>query len=165
MGKKNHKGFSLVEMIVILAIMAIVTAGAGAMIYNYKSWNVSKCMQEIDVGLAEAKVDCMSKVSGGLLLSRGSDGCYYMKISSGEEEKISDEEVRIYYSDSDGHSDIEITDTKTLFISYNRATGAFEPIDTNAAGTSVYCKEIKITRAGRTVVITLEKTTGKHYLD
>lgn len=165
MGKKNHKGFSLVEMIVILAIMAIVTAGAGVIVYNYKSWNVSECMQEIDVGLAEAKVDCMSKVSGGLLLSRGSDGCYYMKISDKEEQKIGDDQVKIYYTDSDSGSEIEITDSKTLFISYNRATGAFEPIETNAAGTSVYCKEIKIKRAGRTVVITLEKTTGKHYMD
>lgn len=159
---KNNSGFSLVEVIVILAIIAIMTVGAGTMMYSMKTWNLTGSVQKIDVGLADAKADCMNKESGGFRLYK--DGSfYYMEVSGQEKEKLGDERVRIFYTDSSG-SEVEITASTELNISYNRGTGAFKEIGTNGAGTSIYCKEIKLERAGKTAVIKLEKSTGNHYI-
>lgn len=162
---RNNKGFSMVEMIVILAIMAILSVGAASMIYSWKSWSVSDTVQKLDVGLSDAKVDCMSKVSGDLHIYKGSDDLYYMNVSGKEDEKLGDDKIKIYYSDSAGNTDEEIDASTDLDITYDRATGGFKEIDTTASGDKIYCKEIKVTRGSHTMIIKLEKLTGNHYIE
>lgn len=162
---KNNKGFSLVELIVILAIMAILSVGAASMIYSWKSWNVSDTVQKLDVGLSDAKVDCMSKNTGGLRIYKDTDDLYYMSVSGKENEKLGDEHVKIYYSDTNGNTDVEIDGATELNIAYNRGTGGFKEIGINGAGENVYCKEIKVTRGNNTMIIKLERLTGNHYIE
>lgn len=163
---KNHKGYSLIEVIVVLAIMVIVTVGAGALLYNWKSWNFNDCIKKVDTGLASAKVDCMNKESGSLKIYWDDlKENYYMKVSDEEEEALGDDKMEIFYSDTDGSTDVKITGSTELILSYDRGTGQFNAIKTNASGNPVYCNEIKIKRANRVAYVKLVKSTGKHYIE
>lgn len=160
MGKEqNNKGFSLVEMIIVLAIMVILFVGAGAMMINWRSWNVSDCIEKIDTALGSAKIECMSKQSSLLHIWKES-GNYYLKIGDGEEKKIGDEEVQIFYED--GSKEIEITDTEGLKLDFDRKDGSYKQIRTASDGTAVYCTKITVKRKDKSMYIELERKTGKH---
>lgn len=161
---KNNKGFSLVELLVVLAIMVIVTAAGIGLFLNWRSWNISDCAKKVDSALDAAKVDAMSKETGYVIFRRGSSGVYEMEVYGEESEVLGDKQIRMYYSDSAGHTDVEITDSKKLMISYDRSTGGFKEIDIDASGSKIYCTQIKVVRKNREIRIELVKSTGKHYI-
>ena len=161
---KNNKGFSLVELLVVLAIMVIVIAAGAGLFLNWRSWNITDCAKKVDSALDAAKVDAMSKETGKVTFKRGSNGICEMEVYGEDSEALGDEHVKMYYSDTDGHSNIEITGATTLTISYDRATGGFKEIGTNASGDKVYCTQIRMVRKDREIRIQLVKSTGKHYI-
>ena len=57
----NNKGFSLVELIVIIAIMAIVTGGAVLSISMATGSEARKVFQKIDAELNEVKTESMTR--------------------------------------------------------------------------------------------------------
>lgn len=163
--QKNNKGFSLVEILVVLVIMVVLTSGAVVAFTNWRSWNLDDCVKKLDTGLSSAKVEAMGKEKGELIIHRSSDGTYKMEVTGEEEETIGDEDIRIYYTDSAGNTDVLVTDSKTLTLSYSRATGAFKEISTDASGNKVYCKSIRIERKNLERNIILVKSTGSHYIE
>lgn len=162
MAGKDNKGFSLVEMIVILAIIAILTTGGVAAYLNWRAMNLQDCAKKIDMALSATKVDAMSKENSSMTIRLGSEGVYELRVGDEEIETLGDSNIKISYSDTDGHINVPIDGANDLTISYERATGAFKPIETNEAGEAVYCTEIQLERKGKTAQIALVRTTGKH---
>lgn len=151
---KNNKGFSTLEMIIVLAMMVILFVGAGAIMLNWRSWNVNDCIEKIDTALGTTKIECMSKESSSLKIWKESDE-YFLQVGSGEKKRIGDEEVKISYSD--GTNTKEITDTTGLTLTYDRKDGSYKEI-----GTGVYCTKITVKRQDKERNITLVRKTGKH---
>lgn len=67
---KNDKGFSLVEMLVVIAIMAILTGGAAASIAIVNNANVNKAAKMLDDAFSKARTNGMA---------RGND--YHLKLA------------------------------------------------------------------------------------
>lgn len=166
MVSKNNKGFSLVEMIIIIAIMVIVTVGASVAALNWRGSYLSDCVKKIDSGLAAAKVDCMSKETGSLVIRYdSSEELYYMQVSEEEEEQLGDDKIKIYYKTSASSNYVEITESNEITLSFYRATGGFKEKEINGAGTKIYFDNLKVVRAGKEVKIKLEKDTGNYYIE
>lgn len=167
--KNNNSGFSLVELMVVVAIMAVLSTGVYIgynALFNQKAKTAAK---EVKAMLQTVRMTTMSK-SGTykLLISEDStDGCVIIKSisidSSGAENVIKEEKL---------DSSISIVAKKTngseqnasdgIELSFNRSSGAFEPCNGIAGGE--YYNQL-IVKGGSTVTILLSQSTGKMSID
>ena len=183
--KSNNQGFSLVEMIIVIAIMAIVVTTAGLSISVVSGRKVKKCADEIATTIERARVLALGKDQGQVefILSQDtSTGEYHVKIyqgSNASDDPVSDRivgktpiEIQVSFSDGSVYKLEDISGSmphaihaareKGLRLVFNRASGAFEK-GTNVAGsdTKTYCDKIVVTGNGRTIEITTVGPTGK----
>jgi len=184
---KRNEGFSLVELIVIIAIIAILGTVAFAGVGMLTGWNINKCVEILDGGLSQKRVSAMSKSASYLTITRDADGNYYMELTGSPREKIASGNISITYATQvDGTSEtvegIEITTTNPLILTYDRASGAFAPIvesynlqngDCNyvtsgegAESRDVYCISLEISAGdSKNVMIRLVRSTGRHSIE
>lgn len=182
--KSNDRGFSLVEMVIVIAIMAIVVTTAGLSISMVSGRKVKKCADEIVSTIERTRVLSLGKDQGQVefILSQDASGDYHVRIyqgSNASDAPILDRavgkdpiEIKVFFSDgteaelgniagNTPHA-IHAAGEGGLRLIFNRASGAFEK-GTNAVGSDVktYCDKIVVTGNGRTIEITTVGPTGK----
>lgn len=186
---KDNKGFTLVELVIVIAISAVLL---GAIFYSYTllvGQYARECANNLSTSLEKEKnyaltksasVDCYMEVvrtSGGYVAK------YYVPknaIATGsstsdwelaEELKLGIKRVDIICSISGGtSSELKVDDTHSIKFIYNRTSGAMKgivPSDGSTVGlpTSITekCSEINIID-GRKYKIQIYTETGKHVL-
>lgn len=169
MKKVNNKGFSLIELVVTIAIMAIVTGGAVSL-YSYVSTaNVKQCYTGINDELGATRTYAMSKKGKWSLTVKKESGKYYAVVSKDGSEvsktKLGkDGEFTLTYKKlPDGAAiatEVEITDSASTWptIMFNSGSGACLVVD----GYTV--SELKVSNPNLTKTVKLVKATGKHYV-
>lgn len=182
--KSNNQGFSLVELVIVMAIMAIVVTTVGLSISLVSGRKVKKCADEIVSTIERTRVLSLGKDQGQvefILSQDDASGDYHVRIyqgSNASDGPILDRvvgkdpiEVKVRFSDGteevlgniSGNSPhaIHASGEKGLRLIFNRASGAFEK-GTNVAGdVKTYCDKIVVTGNGRTIEITTVGPTGK----
>lgn len=173
---RNNKGFSLIEAVVVIAILAVLATGVVVGIGQLAGWRVTDCASDIDSAMKNTRINAMSKSSAYLEISYDAAGNYYLQEKGEDREKIASGNISIIYTTNRG-TELDITEESPLIISYNRSSGAFAPVIsqveedgsfifmTHADGNYVYCSKITITNGTKTKTITLIKDTGKHILE
>lgn len=173
---ENNKGFSFMEAIVVIAIMAVFAAGAVVGIGTLAGWRVTDCASDIESAMKNTKVNAMSKFSAYMEISCDADGNYFLQESGKQQEKIASNGVSVTYEDYAGNV-VSVEDGTPLILSYNRSSGAFCPVITSveddgtfqfasdAHGDYTYCRKITVTNGRKTKTITLVKDTGKHTME
>lgn len=184
--KQNNKGLSLVELIVVIAIMAVVI-GIGAFSFSLLFGTQAKsCAQKVSGMLNETKTGCLSRYDETMTLSyrlAGSDPAitadgYYTEnalftIDKSAEPKSIGSEIRrmggsrvvitVYMADG---SFFVLGQNNTITIRFDRSSGAFEKATTVVDGSdgSGYIDKITFQSGLRTYTITMVQETGKHTL-
>lgn len=182
--KSNNQGFSLVELVIVMAIMAVVVTTVGLSISLVSGRKVKKCADEIVSTIERTRVLSLGKDQGQvefILSQDDASGDYHVRIyqgSNASDGPILDRvvgkdpiEVKVRFSDGTeevlgnilGNSPhaIDASGEKGLRLIFNRASGAFEK-GTNVAGdVKTYCDKIVVTGNGRTIEITTVGPTGK----
>ena len=131
----NNKngGFSLVELIVVIAIMAVLTGIASMSVASVMGVSVKQCARDIQAAANQTRVSTLGKDEVIMTLTKGkkSDEAYYCTIvakdglgnSTENEEKIgkSNLDITFVLSDSKGNktSDIKLNNTNSLTIKFN----------------------------------------------
>lgn len=182
---KNEKGFSLIELIIVIAIMSVL----GGFIFYSSSLLIGQdarqCANNLSTVLDKEKNYAMTK-SGEtdcqVELEQKTDGIYatyYVPKSAtalptdpgalvkAEEKKIGKKNVditcRLVLEDGTTR-DISVAGrggSNRLTIVYDRVTGAVKKVNGEE-----HCKEVKLTvQRGRTYELTLFAATGKHELE
>lgn len=178
---KRNEGFSLVELIVVIAILAVLSTAAVMGIGMVSGWRMNQCVSLLDSGLKETRVDALSREAAYLTISCDENGNYYMEGTRHPKEKIAGSSITIVYTTDAQTKEAAITPEQPLTLSYDRASGAFLPVlewdaesgtyipkqaDAGEDAVSVYCTSIQI-RAGeeKSTTIRLVKSTGKHVIE
>lgn len=155
MKKLNNKGFTLVELIVVIAILGVL---AGAMSYSINqifSNRIRKFANEYDAMLTRCRVEtlCGSPAPTKVKLWLDADGHYYAALyQKGEEterEKLGDSNVTCTYTAGAVSGTIDAS--HDLDLAFDRSTGALD---------SHYPQVTEIDISG--VKITVVPSTGYH---
>lgn len=177
-GRNNkNSGFSLVELIIVIAIMAIVVGVMGLSVGTLTGRKTAKCADEIISTLERARVLTLGKEQNQVeFLLTESGGEYHAQIYQGGT-MITDRivgkapiTIQVYFAnDNTAYSLSQLkgtlpyaSTTGGLHLVFNRASGAFEE-KTCAVGDAVkdYCNKIVISNGTRTITITTVGRTGK----
>ena len=179
--KNNNKngGFSLVELIVVIAIMAVLTGIASMSLASVMGVSVKQCARDIQSAANQTRVSTLGKDEVIMTITKGnkskSSEAYYCTIvtkdglgkTTENEEKIGKSNMDITYvlSDSKGNktSDITLDDTHSLTIKFNRGTGAMAPCmkSDGSSGGDYYCMQIKVKKNSTEKIISFYPETGK----
>ena len=149
---KDNRGLSLIELVVTIAIMAIVSTGVVISVYSSAGWKAKKAITEMDQVLSETRVQALSKTQA------------WMELEG---------RFTITYHTNDGAvTDVAVQD---MILSFDRASGAFSGLYTDstlqtcryvgASAEVLQCDEIIVTQGSREWKIRLYPETGKHKVE
>lgn len=168
--KKNNKGYSLVELIIVIAIMALLTGTAFFSINMIFGASAKTCANDIKEALAENKVTAMGKSDARVEIYRdASDNCVYVRQwvkkgddwESKEPERLGNSRVYVAYVPKEG-AETELTAGSSLWLCYDRGNGSFRKADADGPVEScILCREIYVKGGSRFYKLTLTELTGK----
>lgn len=164
--KKNNGGFSLVELIVVIAISVVLIGAATISIRSVMGVEVKQCARNIESIINKTRVTTMGKSSAVLEIKKeSSDGAYYYILTETDgkgntktsKEKIGKSRIDVYYSMKDDYSDkTQLSVSDKIVLQFDRSSGAQKP-DANGK----CCSRIWIQKNNTEKVITIYKETGK----
>ena len=171
MNKQNkNKGFMLIELVVVVAIMAVMIGLGSYSLSMIASTNAKECTQELNLALVSTRTksyssDSATKEPVSLQVYKKNDGIYIKKSFETEEKKIGGAKVRVYYKLSSETSYTELVsanegEAKTLEFSFNRSSGAFRPVKLDGT-TAGACQSMQIISGNKVYTITCHQKTGK----
>ena len=141
----KNKGFTLVEMVITVAIFAILLGILIPSLNPILGYRANRAANSIGSALDETRTQAMSRLVGEMKLSYTDSGyyiSYYLdrgksenrsNVKEDQPEKIAPKGTRISYTDSTGNTvNLWEGDTHEIILTYDRATGGFLPIQTKA---------------------------------
>ncbi|MEA4946127.1 MAG: type II secretion system protein [Oscillospiraceae bacterium] len=165
---KNNKGFTLLELIVVIAILGIL---AGVMSYSISSVSTTrakKVTSDLNALISQCRVDTLSgspsptyleilkegdTLYGVLYEGKAEDGAPIVKVK----QQLGGSGITCRYTTASGTT--EITGGGTLKLGFVRATGALDTTD------YANCTAINISAGAGNNAITLVSATGYHYIN
>lgn len=163
--KHNNGGFSLVELIVVIAIGVILASAVGISISSVLGVSVKQCARNIESVLNKTKVSTMGKDSVKVEIYKndiaGGDDAYYYRLyvngNVSETKKIGRSSLEISYSmEQDYSAKQTLAGSDKISIEFNRSSGSQKTNDDGKC-----CSRIWIKKGGTEKVITIYKETGK----
>lgn len=171
--EKDNRGFSLVELIIVIAIIAVVITMAALSIGLVFSANARTCANDIMGAISECKIATMSGGRGNvrLLLYRDASGNIFSELQTKESagwvtgtdgaEKIGAR--RCMVGTTNGGDDLPQRDN-AWEIYFDRSSGSYlENLESGITATNVW--EIYVRGGSKNYHIHLEKLTGKATLE
>lgn len=162
----ENKGFSLIELIVVLAIISILTGTAVFGIQSLANRQVIRCIDNIESYLGKTKVSALAKNNKSYIeIYHTDEGCFVDSYVSDElenTEKIGNSDLEVSYYKSGGVKTV-LTGSERLKISFKRDSGALTPLE-GEAGT-VYCEKIEVAKGTIKRAVILIEATGKFYAE
>lgn len=170
--KKDNRGFSLIELIIVLAILAVLTLGVSYGVGLLTDKPAEQCATKLQSYITDCRVTTMGKLSAVLYLYMDGDRLMVKKNIDGTETVTSlGSGVAVSYRVTGDAADSYRTlggASSPLVISFNRSSGAFEPLGVMGSEfTGKYCLEIKVEVPGNDKVklLKLSYLTGKIVLE
>lgn len=162
--KKNNKGFSYVELILVMAIMAILVAMVSISMGVVSRSNVNRGAERLNASLSKARNAAMAKGTDRGTIEITCDGSkYYCFVGSStstnkiaERQEIGASPMVVGYYLKGNSEMITIQAGTPLILKYNQSTGAFKELSGGG-----YCDKIVFTNGSSTAEIKLYSATGK----
>lgn len=145
--KGKDKGFSLVELIVVIAIMAVATTVSGYALSTITLANAKNCATEIKSKFDLVRMESTTNLDQEpqILWLYEEDDNVYLKVGTGEAKKVGNSSVTVKCDGTALSSD-------GVKFQYDKGSGAFSTFG---------CSKIEVSGASREYTITLYKPTGK----
>ena len=169
--KTDNKGFSLVELIVVIAIMAVLTTAAAMSISSILGVAVKQCARDIKSSINDTRVSTMGKDQVILTIQKGnsagtSDAYYCITTETDglgnvttEESRVGRNNLDITYvltDDSGNTSEQTLDASHPVTIEFNRGSGSLK-----LGSNGKYCTQITIKKNSTEKILKLYPETGK----
>lgn len=160
----NNDGYSIIELIIVLAIIAIIISTVFYSIILVFSANAKSCANNIQRSIGDCKVTTMGKSAAYMELYRDADQNVYTRMyvmdSGGsyvpsEPQKVGTSRVYVAYT-PEGGAETELLAGDKIEIRFDRASGGFEE---DASG-NIY-EKLHVQGGSKKYEIVLTKLTGK----
>lgn len=189
--KQKNKGFTLVELIIVIAVFAVLLGIAVPSLNSILGFRVNRAANSIAAALDKTKTEAANRLVGEMKLEKREDGyyiSYYLDrgkvgdksdVKQDQPEKIAPARTIISYA-TDSGSEQELAVGDSIVITYDRATGAFLPLqeevwtqkailsvltngeDIPLTRSGAYCTKINVRGGGRYKTLNLIQETGKY---
>lgn len=183
--RRNDRGFSLIEMIVVVLIIAIAAGAAIMSLSVALRANTTRAATELSSVISEARLEAMSRPSGSVELrvyQSSSDGKFYVDIvmekagkanttgtSSGGSEKLIESKavasgsvsLSAYDSSAANGRSAEIKGNSSAVIKFDKSSGRLSSFE---VGTGSGYDSIVISGA-KTSTVRIAKMTGRSYVE
>lgn len=163
----NNSGYSLVELIIVIAIMAVLIGTVFYSISMIFGANAKTCANNIQRAIADCKVTTMGKKEAYMELYRAADGNVYTKLYVYEQtgatpveeepQKMGNNRVYVGYikpgETPDAATDLNSGDSVT--IKFDRSSGSFDKTAHDN------CAQIIVRGGSKNYAIEMTQLTGK----
>ena len=155
---KDHKGITMVELMVIVAIMLVVTGSVINMGGYLNGKQARQCAYKLEAALSEIRTETISKSTGELesvyFVLENREGEIFAKqiIKGNERSDLIGEQVEVVVTDSTGISSL-LESGSSAAIYFDRATGGLSE-------QAVQYTQIEISQGITTYVVEIEAQTG-----
>jgi prepilin-type N-terminal cleavage/methylation domain-containing protein len=160
--KLNNRGFSLIELIVVMALMVVFTASVLSISGIMNGRQAKQCRDELVSKLDGVRATTMGKRTATATIQKETKG-YSLVVktvvdssTTDKTYKLDSSKVTLYYSvNTDGSDRQEIT--SNLTVEFDRASGALKAL----SGGTTYIRHIYAEQNGKVYGIRLYPETGK----
>ena len=137
MKQKNNKGFTLVELIVVISIFTILLGILEPSVSSVFSYRAKRAANSIVAALDKTKTEAMNRLVGEMVLERTDDGyyvSYYLDrgkqsgVVKEQAEKIAPKNTLISYTTTENTVGAEMQLGDKLIFTFNREDGSFRPL-------------------------------------
>lgn len=185
---KDNKGFSMVELIVVIAVMAILVISAVSLTGAQSGWKVNRAAEMMDSAMNRTMTQAMSKGGTPSLLIYELNGTYYAVLASDScktgvstyavtEDKVLQRyelgrapmRITFSYTGTMGETvpSVTLADqssegnlTSVAELTFERTTGAIKKV--TVGGVECYYTGVSISLNGRAADIEIHSATGRH---
>lgn len=165
----DEKGFSLVEVIICIAIMGILSVSAFSLSNHVKYADAKRCAKVLNQKIEVARMRSLSKKGDWHLYiyADGSSICYEVSdkdtVDKSKGEKLGGGNIDVFFTSrtkgtAGPGTETQITGSVVVDMQFYKSTGAFRENSSNILYDSIRVKE----REGLEYVIELVEKTGKH---
>lgn len=170
--RKDNRGLSLVELIIVMAIMAVLTGAVSIGVSLVTNKAVDKCATQLKASIQSARVTTMGKFQTYLEIYMTGDGLCInevvttvntdgTKTESTKQVITGDSSITVRYQLNDGSWQTLGDASNSLKLEFDRSSGALKPFPTGGAFAGKYCVAIEISKGSRIKTLKLAYLTGK----
>ncbi len=162
--RKDNRGLSLVELVIVIAILAVVGSLVTMGLSAATSKPAEECAKKIATTLNSARMSTMGKQSVAINLYKKGDYIYADEVVNGvitKTSQVSSKGVQVEYKlEGGGYQTLGDASNK-LSLSFKRSTGGFNKPTVGGTAEGAYCVEIRVSKGTRTNILNLAYLTGK----
>lgn len=162
----NNNGYSIVELVIVIAIIALIISTVFYSVIMVFSANAKSCANDIQRTIGDCKVTTMGKSKAYMELYRDTDQNVYTKMYiwdkgagdyvEAEPQKVGTSRVYVAYKPKGGAETELLAGGTPIEIWFDRATGGFKE-----DGSGNLYEIIYVQGGSKSYEITLTKLTGK----
>ncbi|MDD6186794.1 MAG: type II secretion system protein [Oscillospiraceae bacterium] len=157
----NKKGYTLIELIVVVALMGLAISVVGISLSYIQSTRVKDCAEKMNYAIETTRVNAMSRTGDNKVeFYKSSDGVYMIRTAggiTGSAEKIGGSSISVKYVISGAEQELGDSGTgNDLVFEFDKASGAFKGLTP---------QKIILSGSGKEMTISLYKRTGKTILE
>jgi prepilin-type N-terminal cleavage/methylation domain-containing protein len=171
MAVRKNKGYTLVEVMVVVALLGIAIGIVATSIATVFSANAKKCAYNMEAMIAQAKINTMYKTAPVFVEFYVLDGTiwgqyYEGGVATQVRENMGSAKIAVSFETAEGGS-YTLDATHRIYVGFERGTGALRNLNTIVppiTGFGFYGRptEISLSNSSLTYVVVINQVTGKH---